>query len=123
MKNFLRTVAFFAASLVVGEIVRRLLMSRPGRSVADRFGHPELGTCDGAGAAAGEARKAVGLARTLMEAQSQTPPAAPVRTGPPWVRLALDASEMLLAAGGVLKTVADFVGEDEKLRRRIDRGR
>jgi hypothetical protein len=116
-------MAFFAISIAVGEVVRRVLMSRIGSSAVERLGRPDLGTYEGASAASKEAKKAVGFVRSLTTAK---PPAAlePTRARPAgWVGIARDAAEMLLAAGALLKTASDFAQEDAKLRRRIGRAR
>jgi hypothetical protein len=121
VKGIPRGIVFFALSLVAGEVVRRLLTSRLGASAAERLGRPELATYEGASAASKEVKSAVGFVRTLTESK----PVAPLAlTGPRsagWVGVARDASEMLLAAGALLKTVSDFASEDAKLRSRLAR--
>jgi hypothetical protein len=123
MKGILRTVGFFALSLVVGEIVRRLLTSRAGEAVTEKLGHPELATHEGASAAAKEAKRAIGLIKGVVSGEIKQPERPNVVAQPGWVGIARDASELLLAAGAVLKTASDFVSEDEKLRRRVARRR
>jgi hypothetical protein len=122
--RFLRGIGFFVATLLIGEVVRRLLMSRLGGAAAERFGRPELATFEGANAASSEVKKAVGIVRSLAggrAAAETTGPVVPPQTG--WVGIARDASEMLLAAGAVLKTISDFVHEDTKLRGRVARAK
>jgi hypothetical protein len=123
VKGLVRGLGFFAISILVGELVRRVLMSRAGRSATERLGRPELATYEGASAASKEAKKAIGFVRALT---SPKPPAAvEARPDRPagWVGIARDAAEMLLAAGAVLKTASDFAQEDAKLRRRIGQAR
>lgn len=122
MKNLLRGLAFLIGSFVVGEVVRRLLSSGAGRAVADKLGHPELATMEGASAAGKEAKRAVGFVKSLTNPAPAPPPSVVRPTGPYWVGIARDSAEMLLVAGSVLKTLADFVSEDEKLRRRVKVG-
>ncbi len=55
MKNLLRGLIFFALSLVLGEVVRRLLVSRLGEALVTRLGRAELATAEGASAASKEA--------------------------------------------------------------------
>jgi hypothetical protein len=122
VKGILRPIFFFGLSLAIGEVVRRLLMSRLGTSTAERLGRPELATYEGANAASKEVKNAVGFVRTLTEGKPLMPPLAltsPRFAG--WVGVARDASEMLLAAGALLKTVSEFAGEDAKLRSRLAR--
>src|SRR5207247_180690 len=111
---------FLVGSFVAGELVKRLLTSGPGRGALSRLGRPELATHEGAHAASKEVKRGVGFIRTLVQVQP-APAASPAPIGPRWVGIARDSAEMLLAAGAVLKTMADFVQEDEKLRRRVDR--
>jgi hypothetical protein len=122
MPSFVRGLAFFVGGFLVSELVRRLLLSGAGRAVAERVGHPELATFEGAHAASKEAKRAVGLVKQITQ-----PPPALVEPAPPvaprWVGVARDSAEMLLAAGGVLKTLADVVQQDEKLRRRVGSSR
>ena len=120
MKRFLRWVGFLALSVVIGELIKRLLASQVGSAAATKLGHPELATLEGAASLGKEARRAVGLVKTLTgpkPAVVEQPVAVP--RSPGWVGLARDASEMLLAAGAFLKVAADFVGEDDKLQRKI----
>lgn|GEM_PF-6395020 len=125
MKNILRSVGFLIAGFLIGEVVQRLLRSGPGKSITGSLGHPELSTCDGAEVAKKDARRAVGVVKGIVEQATAGPVVQPPRPRAPavpgWVLLARDAAEMLLAAGGVLKTAADFVQSDEQLRRRIAR--
>jgi hypothetical protein len=118
VKGLIRAIAFFVISIVVGEIVRRLLMSGVGRGAVERLGRPDLGTHEGASAASKEAKRAIGFVRSLT---SGNPPAVvPTRSRQSgWVGIAADAAEMLLTAGALLKTASDFAHEDAKLRRRI----
>ena len=120
MNRTARGIAFFVGTLALGEIVRRLFMSRIGKVATERLGRPELATYEGATAAASNAKKAVGFVRTLVDGRQATDlvkdvPAAAVS----WAGTARDASEMLLAVGAVLKTVSDFAHEDSKLRNRF----
>ena len=120
MMNFLRTLGFFAISIIVGELVRRVLSSRVGAAAVGKIGHPELATLEGAASVSKEAKRVVGFVKTATApktAKLDEPVALP--RSPGWVGLALDSSEMLLAAGALLKVAADFVGEDEKLQKRI----
>lgn len=123
MKNLLRGILFFVGSFLIGEIVRRLLTSTLGRSVADRVGHPELATMEGASAASKEVKRAVGFVKTITSPPPTPEPEPAPANRARWVGIARDSAEMLLAAGGVLKTLSDFVQEDEKLRRRVQVGR
>lgn len=123
MKNILRGILFFIGSFLVGEVVRRLLTSAIGRTVADRVGHPELATMEGASAASKEVKRAVGFVKTITSPPPTPEPDLAASTAPRWVGIARDSAEMLLAAGGILKTLSDFVQEDEKLRRRVRVGR
>jgi hypothetical protein len=120
VKGILRGLAFFAISLAVGEVVRRLLTSRLGTSAAQRLGRPELATHEGASATSKEVKKAVGFVRALIEGKAPAAMPLPARSrSAGWVGVARDASEMLLAAGALLKTVSDFAREDAKLRQRL----
>src|SRR4051812_8991751 len=102
MKNFLRGLGFLAISLVVGEVIKRLLTSRFGEAAAGKLGRPELATHAGAASVSKEARRAVGLVKTLTGPRPQDRAKAVVEDRQPgWVGLARDASEMLLAAGAV----------------------
>jgi hypothetical protein len=121
VKGFLRAVGFFVASLIVGELVRRLLTSRVGESVAGKLGHPEIATHEGAGTASKEVKRVIGFVRSLVD-NKELPISAPRLAPPPgWVGIARDASELLLATGAVLRTAADFANEDEQLRRKVGR--
>ena len=122
MKNLLRALAFLVGSFVAGELIKRLLTSRPGGAVMQRLGRPELATHEGAHAASKEVKRGIGFVRNLLQAPNAPPEAPKAVAGPRWVGIARDSAEMLLAAGAVLKTMADFVQEDEKLRQRIGRG-
>jgi hypothetical protein len=120
--KFLRGISFFVATLLVGEVVRRFLMSRFGGAAASRLGRPDLATYEGASAASKDVKKAVGYARSIVEGRASPLPARseePRQLG--WVGTARDASEMLLAAGAVLKTISEFVREDANLRKRVTR--
>ncbi len=122
MTKAIRGIAFFLITFAIGEVVRRILMSRPGEAASDRLGRPELSSYEGASAASKEVKKAIGFVRSLAtgrESKEVKPVEAVRATG--WIGIARDASEMLLAAGAVLKTVSDFVQEDTKLRRRVNR--
>ena len=123
MRNFLRGLGFLAISIVVGEVVKRVLSSRIGMSAADKLGRPELATLEGAASVSKEAKRAVGLVKTLTGPRLKTEvrPVVVERV-PGWVGLARDASEMLLAAGALMKVAADFVGEDDKLQNKIKLG-
>jgi hypothetical protein len=124
MKNFLRGLGFLAISLIVGEVIKRLLTSRVGEAAAGKLGHPEFATLEGAASVSKEAKRAVGLVKTLTGPKPKVvEPAVVEDRQPGWVGLARDASEMLLAAGALLKVASDFVGEDRKLRKRITRTR
>lgn len=118
MPKVVRGLGFFVGGFVVSWLVRTLLTSSPSRSLLDRIGHPELGTLDGAHQAGKEARRAVGFVKQLTQnTEAKTEAARPL--APRWVGIARDSAEMLLAAGGVLKTLADVVQQDEKLRRQL----
>jgi hypothetical protein len=121
MKRFLRWVGFLALSIVIGELAKRVLASRAGSAAATKLGRPELATLEGAASLGKEARRAVGLVKTLTgpkPAVVERPLVAVPRTAG-WLGLARDASEMLLAAGALMKVAADFAGEDEKLQKKI----
>ncbi len=120
MRNIIRGIGFLILSLVVGEVIKRLLTSRAGRAILGRAGHPELATLEGAGEASKKIKQGIELARTLT---MEPPPAVShvqPPTGPRWARIARDASEMLLATGGLLKAVSDFIHDDEQLRKRFE---
>ena len=125
MNAILRSIGFLIAGFLIGEVVQRLLRSGLGKSVTETLGHPELSTCDGAEVAKKDARRALGVVKGIVEQAAEgavVPTPRPRATAvPSWVLLARDAAEMLLAAGGVLKTAADFIQSDEQLRRRIAR--
>lgn len=122
MKNILRAVGFLALSLVVGELVKRVLTSRAGESAMTRLGRPELATVAGAHAASKEAKRAVGLVRRITAPKSAEPEEPVVPAGTPrWALVARDAAEMLLAAGTVLRTASDFVHEDQKIKTSVSR--
>jgi hypothetical protein len=121
MKNILRGILFFVASFLIGELVRRLLTSGLGRSATSKVGHPELATMEGASAASKEVKRAVGFVKNITSPSPPPPPEPVARSGPAWVGIARDSAEMLLAAGAVLKTLSDFITEDEKLRLRVER--
>lgn len=125
MNSFLRSIGFLIAGFLVGEAVQRLLRSGAGRAVTDKVGHPELSTCEGAEIAKKDTRRAIGVVKGIVAQAAEVPPPPmsrrPAPAVPTWVLLARDAAEMLLAAGGVLKTAADFIQSDEQLRRRIAR--
>ena len=122
MRNLARGLLFLLVSLLLGELVKRILNSGLGEAATSRLGHPELSTLEGATAAGKEAKRVVGFARSLIETKPPVAetPAAPARVAG-WVGLARDAAELFLAAGALLKIAADFAGEDEKLHRRITR--
>src|SRR5947209_6660776 len=106
--KFLRGIGFFVVTLLIGEVVRRLLMSRFGGAAASRLGRPELSTYEGASVASKDVKKAVGFARSIVEGRASPLPARSEQPRQPgWVGTAKDASEMLLAAGAVLKTISD----------------
>src|SRR5213082_836222 len=109
MSNALRGIGFFLATLLVEEVVRRLLMSRFGQGATNRLGRPELATYEGASAAGRNVKKVVGIARTIAGGRQALEPKPEVTVRPGWVGAARDASEMLLAVGAVLKTFSDFV--------------
>lgn len=120
MKNFLRGIGFFVLSIIVGVIVKKVWLSGAGRWVMGRIGHPELANHEIADEASARAKDAVKLVRSLTN--NQPPPAPTPRestAAPQWVRTARDGAEMLLAAGGLLKSLSDFVQEDERLRKRL----
>lgn len=122
MKNLLRGIAFFALSLVIGQIIKRALTSGAGRSLLGRVGHPELATLEGAEAASKKVKQGIELVRSLAPGEQKVEVSrVPEPAIPGWVRTVKDASEMLLASGALLKAVSDFVREDEQLRRRLGR--
>lgn len=122
MMKLLRGAAFLVISLILGEIVKRVLYSGAGEAVTNRLGRPELSTLEGATEAGKEARRVVGFVRTLTEpkAAAEAPMVVAPRT-PGWVGTARDAAELFLAAGALLRTASEFASEDEKLRRKITR--
>ena len=71
-----------------------------------------------------EAKRAVALVKTLTGPKPGIVerPVKPDRP-PGWVGLARDASEMLLAAGALLKVASDYIGEDDKLQKAVTRGK
>lgn len=124
MRNFLRGLGFLALSLIVGELVKRFLSSRIGTAAVGKLGRPELATLEGAASVSREAKRAVGLIKTI------TGPKLPIESrpvvvarAPGWVGLARDASEMLLAAGALMKVASDFVADDENLQQKIKIGK
>jgi hypothetical protein len=122
VRGLLRGVVFLVLSLAIGQIIKRVLTSRVGRSVLGRVGHPEFATLEGAEEASKRVKQGIELVRSL--APGEPKPEVPRErepVGPRWVRVVRDASEMLLVTGGLLKAVADFVREDEQLRRRLRR--
>ena len=119
MRNVLRGIGFFLATVLVEEAVRRLLMSRLGQGATSRLGRPELATYDGASVAGRNVKKVVDIARTVTGGRHSIGPKPDAIARPGWVGAARDASEMLLAVGAVLKTFSDFVHEDTKLQRRV----
>lgn len=121
MKNFARGIGFLVLSFVVGEIIKKLLTSRPGRAVLGRAGHSELATLEGASEASKKVKQGIDLARSLAREEQPLVPRERPPVGPRWARIARDASEMLLATGGLLKAASDFVHEDEQLRKRFER--
>ncbi|MGH2460211.1 MAG: hypothetical protein ACRDIY_15250 [Chloroflexota bacterium] len=121
MKNFARGIGFLVLSLVIGEIIKKLLTSRLGRTVLGRAGHPELATLEGANEASKKVKQGVDLARSLTREEQPAAPRERASVGPRWARIARDASEMLLATGGLLRAVSDFVHEDEQLRKRFEK--
>ena len=122
MKNLLRGLVFFALSLVIGQVIKRALTSGAGRSLLGRLGHPELATLEGAEAATQRVKQGIEVVRSLAPGEQKVEsPRVPEPAGPGWVRTARDASEMLLVSGALLKAIADFVREDERLRRRFGR--
>ena len=122
MKNFLRGLGFFALSLVVAEVVKRVVTSPVGKAAAEKIGRPDLATIDGATSVGREAKRVVGLVRSVTAPRAATEErlVAP-EAEPGWVGLARDASEMLLAAGALLKVASEFVAEDKKLKKRVAR--
>ena len=123
MKSFLRGLGFLALSLIVGELVKRLLSSRVGSATAHRLGRPELATIEGAASVSKEARKAVGLVKSLTGSPRPIKETVlSIERAPGWVGMARDASEMLLSAGALLRVAAEFVGEDGKLQKKVARG-
>jgi len=122
VKGVFRWAGFLILSLVVGEVVKRALTSRPGRSVLGRIGRPEFGTLEGADEASKKVKQGIEFARSLSRGEpKQVVPRLAHPTGPRWVRVVRDASEMMLATGALLKAISDFVREDEQLRRRFRR--
>lgn len=119
MKNLLRGIGLMLLSLVIGEIVKKTLTSGPGRALVGRAGHPELATMEGAQEASKKVKQGIELARSLTREEAPALPRPRPPTGPRWVGIVRDASEMLLATGSLLKAVSDFVREDEQLRRRF----
>lgn len=121
MKNFVRGIGFLVLSLIVGEVIKKLLTSRPGRSVLGRAGHSELATLEGATEASKKVKQGIEFARSLAREEQPLVSREQPPVGPRWARIARDAAEMLLVAGGLLKAVSDFVHEDEQLRKRFER--
>ncbi len=122
MKNLLRWLAFFAFSLIIGQVIKRALTSGAGRALLGRLGHPELATLEGAEAASRKVKQGIELVRSLAPGEQKVEvPRAAEPAIPGWVRTVTDASEMLLASGALLKAISDFVREDEQLRRRLGR--
>lgn len=121
MKGLLRALGVLALTIVIGEILKRVLTSGLGRALMGRLGHPELATLEGAEEAKKKLKQGIQLVRSL----SRPEPEAAARERPSassgWLRTVRDAAEMLLATGGLLKAVADFIREDEHLRQRLSR--
>ncbi len=122
MTKLVRGLGFLVLSLIIGEVVKRTLTSGPGRGLLGRVGHPELATLEGADAASKKVRQGIDFVRSLTpRGQKEAAPRERPLPVPRWVRIVSDTSEMLLATGGVLKAIADFVREDERLRKRFER--
>jgi hypothetical protein len=120
--NLLRGLLFLLVSLLLGELVKRILTSGIGEAAASRLGRPHLSTLEGATAASQEVRRVVGFVRSLTDPKppiAETLAAAPRVAG--WVGIALDAAELFLAAGALLKVAAEFAGDNETLQQRISR--
>lgn len=124
VKGLLRALGFLALTIVIGEILKRMLTSGPGRALLGRLGRPELATPEGAEEATKKVKQGIGLVRSLSrKSEKVAAPQEHLSTGPRWVRIVRDAAEMLLGTGALLKAIADFVREDERLRQRLARRR
>lgn len=122
MKNFLRGIAILILTWLAGEAIKKVLVSGAGRAVLNRVGHPEIATLEGAQEASKKLKQGIDLAQTLTNPPKKAPaPRVTALTGPNWLRTMRDAAELLLATGAMLKAVADFIREDEGLRRRFER--
>ncbi len=122
MTKLLRGLGFLVLSLIIGEVIKRALTSGPGRGLLGRVGHPELATLEGADAASKKIKQGIEFVRSLASPkQQEVAPRERPPAGPRWLRVVSDASEMLLATGGVLKAVTDFIREDERLRKQFER--
>lgn len=120
MKSILRTIGFLVLSFVVGWGVKKVWLSGLGRWIMDRLGHPELASHEMADEASARIKDVVKLVRDLTSGPPKlTVDHREMPAVPQWVRTARDSAEMLLAAGTLLKSLADFVQEDERLRRRL----
>jgi len=89
--------------------------------VLGRAGHSELATLEGATEASKKVKQGIEFARSLTREEQPLVSRGQPPAGPRWARIARDAAEMLLVAGGLLKAVSDFVHEDEQLRKRFEK--
>ncbi|MBX6770712.1 MAG: hypothetical protein IRY83_03235 [Chloroflexi bacterium] len=122
MKNLIRGIGFFLLTLAIGEVIKRGLTSRPGRALLGRAGHPELATLEGASEASKKVTHGISSLRSLFRRPSRLAAATErPAAGAAWIRMIRDAAEMLLATGTLLKAIADFAREDERLRERFGR--
>ena len=121
MGSAVRLLLTFTLPFVLGKLVEVVLGSAPGQKLAVKSGWGELTTPDGINMASKYATTAVGalaLIYTTMSARQEYK-GVPAIGGAPVVSnaaIAVDAGEILLAVGGVVKVVGDFLQDRNTLK-------
>ena len=121
MGGTVRLLLTFALPFVIGKVVELALGTSPGQKLATKSGWGELTTPDGINVASKYATAAVGalaLIYTTLSARREykgelTAGTVPVATN---AAIAVDAGEILLAVGGIVKVVGDFMQDRNTLR-------
>jgi hypothetical protein len=114
MRGPARLLVVVLLPVIVGKLVEMYLRSRSGQAAMARVGSAELSTPAGIALArdyVGTGSAALGAA---IGALSTSPPARAVGTSA--ATIALDTAELLIAAGGLVKVVGDFLRDRDRLR-------
>lgn len=118
-----KAALLFLVPIVLARFVNIVLSSRPGRKLADKAGQAELATEKGidlAGDYAGKVAAVMTVAAASVQDKVVRLGSEPKRERTSWSQIAHDTADLLLATGGVLKVVAEFVEDKEELARRPD---